>query len=57
MVINMRAKNSTSGIIKLIKRNTRRLAKRQLTWFKKDKKTKWFNPKNRQDIINFISKL
>ena len=43
--------------IKLIKRNTRRLAKRQLTWFKKDKKIKWFNPKKRQDIVNFISKL
>ena len=50
-------KNNLDESIKLIKRNTRRLAKRQITWFKKDKKTKWFNPKNRQDIINFISKL
>ena len=52
-----RGENNIDESIKLIKRNTRRLAKRQLTWFKKDKKTKWFNPKNRQDIINFISKL
>lgn len=28
--------------ISLIKRNTRRFAKRQLTWFKKDKRIKWF---------------
>ena len=31
--------------IKLIKRNTRRLAKRQLTWFKKDKKKNGSIPK------------
>ena len=29
--------------IEEIKKNTRRFAKRQLTWFKKDKETKWFN--------------
>ena len=52
-----RGENNIDESIKLIKRNTRRLAKRQITWFKKDKKTKWFNPKNKKDIINFISKL
>lgn len=29
--------------IRLIKRNTRRFAKRQLTWFKKDERIKWFD--------------
>jgi tRNA dimethylallyltransferase len=32
--------------ISLIKQNTRRFAKRQLTWFNKDKEIKWFNPEN-----------
>ena len=29
--------------IELIKRNTRRYAKRQMTWFKKDERIKWFD--------------
>jgi tRNA dimethylallyltransferase len=29
--------------VRLIKRNTRRLAKRQLTWFRKDKRIKWID--------------
>ncbi len=31
--------------IELVKRNTRRYAKKQLTWFKKDAEFKWFNSK------------
>lgn len=41
--------------IEEIKKNTRRFAKRQLTWFKRNENTKWFDyltPKN--EIINFI---
>lgn len=34
--------------IRLLKRNSRHYAKRQLTWFKKDKEIKWFGP---QDIV------
>ena len=49
--------NNLAESIQLIKRNTRRLAKRRITWFKKDKKTKWFHPNSRKDIISFISKL
>lgn len=30
--------------IRLLKRNSRRYAKRQLTWFKKDEAFEWFNP-------------
>ena len=37
-----------------IKQNTRRLAKRQITWFKKDTTIKWFNTKERDNIISFI---
>ncbi len=40
-----------------IKKNTRRFAKRQLTWFKKDKSITWFNyEKNIVDIIKIIKK-
>ena len=37
-----------------IKQNTRRFAKRQLTWFRKDKNTKWFEPDQISDIKTFI---
>ena len=39
-----------------IKKNTRRFAKRQLTWFKRNENTKWFDYlNNRQEIINYIN--
>lgn len=37
---------SLEKAIELIKRNTRRYAKRQMTWFRKDKRIKWFNIDN-----------
>ena len=41
-----------------IKKNTRRFAKRQLTWFKKDQSIHWFDYKtNPEDIIKFIEDL
>lgn len=40
--------------IELIKRNTRRFAKRQLTWFKKDKRITWLKI-NSFDEISFLS--
>ena len=42
--------------IKNIKKNTRRFAKRQLTWFRKDKEIKWFEPNELNEIKKFISK-
>jgi tRNA dimethylallyltransferase len=38
----------------LIKRNTRRFAKRQLTWFNRDKEINWFHPEQKEQIIDFI---
>ncbi len=38
-----------------IKKNTRRYAKRQLTWFKKDADYKWFAPENTAEILQYIS--
>jgi tRNA dimethylallyltransferase len=40
-----------------IKKNTRRFAKRQLTWFKRDKETLWFDSQTSIDkIISVVSK-
>lgn len=38
----------------LIKQNTRRFAKRQLTWFRKDKDIKWFKPEETYSIIPYL---
>ncbi|MDI6704006.1 MAG: tRNA (adenosine(37)-N6)-dimethylallyltransferase MiaA [bacterium] len=40
--------------IYLIKRDTRRLAKRQLTWFRGDTDYRWFHADQVQDITNYI---
>lgn len=40
--------------IELIKRNTRRYAKRQLTWFQSDENTHWFEPGEINRIVEFI---
>jgi len=42
---------------RLIKRNTRRYAKRQLTWFSKDPEIQWFHPQNYHEILNYILNL
>jgi tRNA dimethylallyltransferase len=38
-----------------IKQNTRRFAKRQLTWFRRDDSTVWFEPGQDNAVINYIS--
>ncbi len=37
-----------------IKQNTRRFAKRQLTWFRRDEQLKWFEPQDVQSILTYI---
>jgi len=42
--------------IEEIKKNTRRFAKRQLTWFKRNSETKWFEFNvNKNEIVEFIN--
>jgi len=41
--------------VELIKQNTRRFAKRQLTWFQKDKEIKWFEPNQMEAIMTYIN--
>ncbi len=46
---------SLEEAIERIKGNTRRYARKQLTWFKRDPEVKWFHPDNVDEIINYIS--
>lgn len=43
--------------VERIKGNTRRYARKQLTWFKKYEDAKWFNPNDSNEIMNYISRL
>lgn len=43
--------------IRLLKRNSRHYAKRQLTWFKRDPQTHWFDARNRKDILRRLGDL
>ncbi len=45
---------SLETAIEKIKTNTRRYAKRQLTWFRRDKEIQWFHPDETQQIISFV---
>lgn len=40
--------------VESIKQNTRRFAKRQLTWFRKDLAINWFEPSQLKEIIRYI---
>ncbi|RLD63668.1 MAG: tRNA (adenosine(37)-N6)-dimethylallyltransferase MiaA [Bacteroidetes bacterium] len=41
--------------IELIKRNSRHYAKRQLSWFNRDKSIRWFNPSEKEKVIEYIN--
>ena len=41
--------------VERIKGNTRRYARKQLTWYKKDERVKWFHPQETKQIISYIS--
>jgi tRNA dimethylallyltransferase len=47
-------KTTLNEAIDLIKRHTRQYARRQLTWFRKNKQMQWFEPHQKEDIINYI---
>ena len=40
--------------VERIKGNTRRYARKQLTWYKKDPHIRWFHPNQKKDIIDYI---
>lgn len=45
---------SRDKAIELIKRNSRRYAKRQLTWWGKDKSIRWFKPQEYEGMVQLI---
>ena len=40
--------------VDLIQRNTRKYARKQLTWFRRDQQIKWFEPNQIDEIIKYI---
>lgn len=48
---------SREATVALIKANTRRYAKRQLTWFRKDQAIRWFHPDDLEGIVTYATKL
>jgi tRNA dimethylallyltransferase len=49
--------HSQERAIELIKRNTRHYAKRQMTWFRKDKRIQWFDVKKPDDLDLIAQKI
>jgi tRNA dimethylallyltransferase len=47
-------KISLGQAVDQIKTNTRRYAKRQITWFSREKELRWFHPDQRDEIIDYI---
>ena len=45
---------SLDEAVERMKGNTRRYARKQLTWFKRDPMVRWFSPDQKEDIINYI---
>ncbi|MEE4114618.1 MAG: tRNA (adenosine(37)-N6)-dimethylallyltransferase MiaA [Marinilabiliaceae bacterium] len=48
---------SRDEAIELIKRNSRRYAKRQLTWWSRESGIKWFAPGQKNEILDYLSDL
>ena len=46
---------SLDEAVERIKGNTRRYARKQLTWFKRDESVTWFHPDDKEQILNYIS--
>jgi len=51
---HLEGKNSLEEAIEQIKTNTRHYAKRQMTWFKKDKDVRWYNAADTNAIISMV---
>lgn len=47
-------KHDLDEAIRLIKRNSRRYAKRQMTWFKREESIQWFHPDQLEKIITHL---
>ena len=45
---------SCEEAIELIKRNSRRYAKRQMTWFRRDKDIRWFTKPKIEEVVEYL---
>ena len=45
---------SLEEAVERIKGNTRRYARKQLTWYKRDVDMHWFHPNNKQELLNYL---
>ncbi len=53
----LEGKETLEECIRILKRDTRHFAKRQLTWFRKDKRIRWFHPtayESREEMVDDI---
>lgn len=46
---------SLAEAVERIKGNTRRYARKQLTWFKRDPLIRWFHPDQKEEILKYLS--
>ena len=42
--------------VRTMKRDTRRYAKRQITWFQRDQEINWFHPREKEDIVRLAER-
>ena len=54
LFMHFKGEHSLEEAIGLIKRNSRRYAKRQISWFSRDKEITWFHPDDKDEIIRLI---
>lgn len=50
----MDGKTDLETAISEIKKNSRRYAKRQMTWYRKDKRINWFSPFDKEKVLDFV---
>lgn len=51
----MEGKRSLQEAVDLIKQDTRRYAKRQLSWFNRDRDVHWFHPDDEEEILRYVT--
>ena len=51
---HLSGETSLEDAIELVKRNSRRFAKKQFTWFRKNDEINWFNATKKEPIIQFV---
>lgn len=54
LLMYRRGESTYQEAVDLIKRDTRRFAKRQISWFKRDARIRWFDPEKYADLADAI---